>query len=232
MDIFSELQTTVQSDLNVDSNSTLFPLTAIKLAINRSYRKAGGLYRWPELEDSKKTSTVTSHEYYDYPDTRRPDSMWKLVVDDEDYFDPLLFKDYLYEKENDIPSGADYLWANQWRRFFIYPTPTTNGNNNISIWGVKNITALSADADVTIFSYSLPECNEAVVLEAVAILKGKGEDEQKGQFRSAEAKQILTITWNKIRQENAKYEKTMPMFEVPDLFGTSSSKNLIGKFDI
>ena len=54
MDLFSELQTTVQSDLNVDGNSTLFPLATIKLAINRAYRKAGGLYRWPELEDSKK----------------------------------------------------------------------------------------------------------------------------------------------------------------------------------
>ena len=232
MDLFSELQTTVQSDINVDSNSTLFPLATIKLAINRAYRKAGGLYRWPELEDSKKTSTVADQEYYDYPDTWRPDSMWKLIVDDEDYFDPLAFKDYLYEKENDVPSGADYLWSTQWRRFFIYPTPTTNGNNNISIWGVKNVTALSADADVTIFSYSLPECNEALVLEAVAILKGKGEDEQKGQFRSAEAKQILTIAWNKIRQEQMKYERTTPMFEVPDLFSTSNSKNLIGKFDI
>ena len=229
MDLFSELQTTVQSDLNVDSNSTLFPLATIKLAINRAYRKAGGLYRWPELEDSKKTSTVASREYYNYPDTWRPDSIWKLVVGSEDYFDPLLFKDYLYEKENSIPSGADYLWANQWRRYFIYPTPTTDGNNNISIWGAKNVTTLSADADVTIFSYSLPECNEAVVLEAGAILKGKGEDEQKGQFRSAEAKQILTIAWGKIRQENAKYEKTRPMFDVDDLFGSGVTSK-IGDF--
>ncbi len=232
MDLFSELQTTVQSDLNVDSNSTLFPLATIKLAINRAYRKAGGLYRWPELEDAKKTSTVASQEYYDYPDTWRPDSMWKLVVDDEDYFDPLAFKDYLYEKENDIPSGADYLWATQWRRFFIYPTPTANGNNNISIWGVKNVTSLSNNSDVTIFSYSLPECNEAIVLEADAILRAKGEDNRTSEFKSVEAKQILTIAWGKIRQEQMKYERTTPMFEVGDLFGTSSSKNLIGKFDI
>ncbi len=229
MDTFLELQTTVQSDLNVDSNSTLFPLATIKLAINRSYRKCGSLYRFPELEDSKKTSTVASQEYYDYPDTWRPDSMWKLVVDDEDYFDPLAFKDYLYEKENDVPSGADYLWSTQWRRYFIYPIPTTNGNNNISIWGVKNITSLVNDIDVTIFSYSLPECNEAVVLEAVAILKNKGEDEQKGQFRSAEAKQILTVAFGKIRQEQMKYEKTQPMFEVSDLFGSGVTSK-IGDF--
>lgn len=232
MDLFSELQTTVQSDMNIDDNSTLYPLATVKLAINRAYRKAGGLYRWPELEDAQKTSTVADQEYYDYPDTWRPDSMWKLIVDDEDYFDPLTFKDYLYEKENDIPSGADALWTTQWRRFFIYPTPTTNGNNNISIWGVKNVTTLTNDSDVTIFSYSLPECNEAVVLEAVAILRAKGEEPKIGEFKSVEAKQILTIAWGKIRQEQAKYEKTQPMFDVADLFGRKIDdiKNDIGRF--
>jgi len=66
-------------------------------------------------------------------------------------------------------------------------------------------------------------------LEANAILKNKGEAEQSGQFRSSEAKQILTIAWNKIRQEQAKYEKTQPMFEVDDLFGSGVTSK-IGDF--
>lgn len=232
MDLFSELIQAVQADLNIDDYSTLFPLARVKLAINRAYRKSSGLYRWPELEDAQKTSTVASQEYYDYPDTWRPDSAWKLTVDGEDYGDPLAFKDYLYEKENDIPCGADYLWSSQWRRFFIYPTPTTNGNNNIVIWGVKNVSTLTNNTDVTIFSYSMPDCNEAVVLEAEAILKAQGENEKSAQFKSVEAKQILTIAWGKIKQEQMKYERTTPFFEVSDMFGTGSSKNLIGKFDI
>lgn len=230
MDTFLELIQAVQADLNIDDYSTLFPLARVKLAVNRAYRKSGGLYRWPELEDAQKTSTVASQEYYDYPDTWRPDSAWKLTVDDEDYGDPLAFKDYLYEKEEDIPSGADYLWSSQWRRFFIYPTPTTSGNNNIVIWGVKNVSTLTNNTDVTIFSYSMPDCNEAVVLEAEAILKAQGENESVAQFKSVEAKQILTIAWGKVKQEQAKYERTTPFFEVSDMFGKSSSKNLIGKF--
>ncbi len=232
MDLFSDLQTTVQSDLNVDSNSTLFPLATIKLAINRAYRKAGALFRWPELEDAQKTSSVSTQEYYDYPDTWRPDSMWKLVVDDKDYGDPLAFKDYLYEKEEDIPCGADYIWTSQWRRFFIYPTPTASGNNNISIWGSKVVETLTDDDDVTIFSYSMPECNEAIVLEAVAILKSKGENDTGSQFKSAEAKQILVLAWGKVQQDQAKYERTQPMFQVNDMFGKNSSKNLTGKFNV
>lgn len=231
MDLFSVLQTTVQNELTVGSESTLFPLDTVKLAINRAYRKAGASFRWPSLEDAKKTSTVQSQEYYDYPDTWRPDSIWKLTVDSEDYGDPLVFKDYLYEKEEDIPSGATYLWSNQWRRFFIYPTPTTNGSNNISIWGVKNVETLTNDADTTIFSYTMPECNEALVLEAVAILRSKGEDDKGAMFKSAQAQQILTMSWMKIKQENAKYEKTQPFFNVPNYFADDGKEDTnIGNF--
>lgn len=232
MDLFSELQTTVQSDLNVDSTSTFYPVATIKLAINRAYKKAGGLFRWSELEDAKKTSTVASQEYYDYPDTWQPDSIWRLTIDDEDYGDPLVFKDYLYEKDNNIPSGADYLWSSQWRRFFVYPTPTTSGNNNICVWGQKVVDTLTNDSDVTIFSYSMPECNDAIVLEAVAILKAKGEDQGTSQFRSLQAKEILSVAYGKIRQNQAKYEKTTPFFEVPDMFGTPPRRDnsRIGNF--
>ena len=232
MDTLLELRTAVQSDLTVNSESTLFTPTVIDLAINRSYRKAGALFKWAETEDAKKTSTQVGQEYYDYPDNWRPNSAWKLTVDDEDYYDPLAFKDYLYEKENDIPSGSDYLWTQQWRRFFIYPTPTVAGSNNISIWGIKVVDKLEEDTDVTIFSYAMPDCNEAVVLEAVAILKAKGEDEKSGMFRSAEAKGLLANAWQKIRAEEAKFEKTQPLLDVPNFFGNTSNsyKYPIGKF--
>jgi len=218
MDIFTDLITGVQDDLTVGSESSLFPLALVKRAINRAYRKAAGLFRWPETEDAKKTSTVANQEYYDYPQNWRPDSIWKLKVDGEDYGDPVVFKDYLYEKENEIPSGMERLWTSQWRRFFIYPTPTTNGTNNICVWGLRIPDALSSDGDVTIFSYSMPECNEAIVLEAEAILKSKGELEKSAEFRSNEAKQLLTIAWGKVRQDQAKYEKSRPFFDVPDYF--------------
>lgn len=231
MDYFSQLQSTVLSDLTIDSGSTLFPTATVKLAINRAYRKAGALFRWSELEDAKKTSTVASQEYYDYPDNWQPDSIWKLTIDDEDYGDPLVFRDYLFEKENTIPSGADYLWSSQWRRFFVYPTPTTSGSNNICVWGQKVVDSLSQDSDTTIFSYSMPECNEAIVLEAVAILKAKGEDTNNSQFRSAQAKEILAMAWSKIRQNQMKYEKTTPMFNIPDYFSQRGRRDTnIGNF--
>lgn len=222
MDNFNDLQIAVMSDLTIGSESSLFPPTTVKSAINRAYRKAGGLFLWPELEDAKKTSTEAGQEYYDYPSNWRPDSVWKISVDGVRYGEepdgsPLAFNDYLNWRE-DYPSSTDKKWANQWRRYFIYPVPTTNGDNNICIWGSKVVETLTDEDDTTIFSYVMPECNEAVVLEAVAILKSKGEEEKSGEFRSAEAKGILVMAWNRIKLEQAKYEKNQPFFNVPDMF--------------
>jgi len=67
-------------------------------------------------------------------------------------------------------------------------------------------------------------------LEAVAILKAKGENEKSSGFKSAEAKQILAVAWGKIRQNQAKYEKVQPFFEVDDMFGPSNVKQITGNF--
>ena len=236
MDTFIDLIGAVQDDLTVGDESTLYAPAIIKRAINRSYRKVAALFPWPELEDAKKTSTQVDQEYYDYPQTWRTDSVWKLQVDDERYGEdpdgsPLSFDDYLNWKE-DYPDSTDKKWANQWRRFFIWPVPTTAGTNNIVVWGIKVPTTLSADADTTVFSYSTPEANEAIVLEAVAILKTKGGDRDSSKFVSSEAKQILIGSWSKIAKEKAKYEKNQPFFYVEDMYGGGSSEDMRGRFDI
>lgn len=247
MDLLEDLRQAVQDDLTVGDESSLYNPNIILRAINRAKRKAEALFAWPELMDAKKTTTQANQEYYDYPRNWRSNSIWKLAITDSDGNDvrygeepdgsPLSFDDYLAWKE-DNPDSTDKKWANQWRRFFVSPTPTaagsvTTGINVISIWGMMVSTVdLVEDSDITIFSYSAPECNEAIVLEAVAILKSKGEQEKAGEFRSIEAKQILTTNWMKIRKELAKYEKNMPFLDVPDFFGNGNSKDLRGRFDI
>ncbi len=236
MDNLGELRTAVQSDLNVGDESTLYSPTTIDLAINRAYRKAGALFPWPELADSKKTTTQANVDYYDYPSNWRSNSIWKLRVNLERYGEdpdgsPLSFDDYLNWKE-DYPDSTDKKWANQWRRYFISPMPTV-ADLVICIWGFMVTETLTEDADVTIFSYSSPEGNEAIVLEAVAILKSKGEQEKSGEFRSLEAKQILAGMWGKIAKENAKFEKNQPMWDVPDFFsgnGINNGTDMTGRF--
>ena len=247
MDTLEDLIQAVQDDLTVGEESALYNPTLIKRVINRAKRKAEALYPWPELMDAKKTVTQVNQEYYDYPRNWRSNSIWKLTITDSTGTDirygeepdgsPLSFDDYLSWRQ-DNPDSTDKKWANQWRRFFLYPIPTSAGSldtgiNVISIWGIMVSTdELVDDSDITIFSYSAPECNEAIVLETVAILKAKAEQEKAGEFRSIEAKQILTTRWAQVRKELAKYEKNMPFFDVPDLFGNGNSKDLRGRFDI
>lgn len=237
MDTFLEMQTAVQSDSNVSSNSSLFPLTKIKSTIQRAYIKSGSLFRWPALEDAKKTSTGINQEYYDSPQGWRPDSIWRLEVNGELYGEepdgsPTDYNDYLTWRLAN-PNSRDKKWGVQWMRYFITPVPTAVIANGISIWGQMNVNTLVENADTTIFSYNLPECNDAIVLETVAMLKKKAEDANTGQMLSAEAKQILAFAFNKIKQEKAKYEKIQPFLNVPDYFsgkGIKSSKNTIGNF--
>jgi len=230
MNTFEDLILAVQSDLNVNDTSPLFPLATVKSAINRAYIKSGGLFRWSGTEDAKKTSTQLNAEYYDYPQNWRDNSIWRIEIDDKQYGElpdgsPMKFEDYLIWRNSSINSGStDKKWANQKRRFFVYPVPTSVGTYNISVWGQKVVDSMTENSDVTIFSYSQPECNEAVLLEAVAILKNKVEEEKAGEFRSSQAKQILVLAWNNIQQEQMKYEKDQPFFDVPDFFGSNSSK--------
>lgn len=238
MNTFEELTQATQSDLNVLDEAPLYPKAVVQTAVNRAYIKASSLFKWSGTESAKKTSTQKNLEYYDYPREFRDNSIYRIEVDGVQYGEkpdgsPMHYHDYLTWRANsDNANSTNEKWANQKRRYFLYPVPTTHGDFNISVWGRIVPDQLVADGDATIFSYSMPEGNEAIVLEAVAILKSKGEEEQPSQFRSLEAKQILVVAWNKIREEKAKYEKVEPFFNVPDYFytGYTRGRNRIGNF--
>jgi|TARA_Y100000034_G_scaffold52172_1_gene64094 hypothetical protein len=236
MDTYLQIIQGVQSDLTIGDESPLFPLATVKLAIGRAYRKGAGLFRWPDLEDARVTSTKDGDEYYESPDDFQRDSIWRIEVDSKQYGEdpdgsPMSYPDYLiWRADDDNANSTEKKWAVHKNRFFIFPVPTTDGDKNISVWGQRLADALSNDGDVTIWSYTMPECNEAVVLEAVAILKAKGEAQQSGQILSLEAKQIWVTAWNRIKLNQSKYEKTQPFFNVKDMFGKPKTSDIIGNF--
>lgn len=236
LNTLAEMDLALASDLNTASNGTLFPSDTRKMALNRAYRKCAALFRWPALEDSKQTTTGVNQYYYDAPTTWRPDSIWRLEVNEETYGEepdgsPLAFDDYLTWKKNN-PTSDELKWAVQWLRYFFSPTPTTAGLV-ICVWGQKNVTPLTNTTDTTIFSYSMPDCNEAIVLEALAILQKKGEKGDDSQMNSPEAKLILSVAFNKLKQEQTKFEKNQPMWNVPDYFsGKGRSNHPRGGFNL
>lgn len=232
METFEELIEAVQDDLTLGDESSFMGLSVVKRAINRAYiNKVSAIFRWPQTEDAKVTDARANIDYLDYPDRWRPNSIWKLKIDGVDYGDPLAFKDYETEVQNNYPRGFTKIWSNKALRYHFKPTPAGDGDGNIEIHGQKIPVKLVLNGDYTIFSMNMPELNEAIVLEAKAILKSKGEEEGSGQFASAEAKQICITAWGKLRQEQAKYERVLPQFNVGDMFGRSNSSSIIGNFE-
>lgn len=219
----AEMDAALTDDLNVDATNSIFPEATRIRALNRAYRKAAALFNWPQLMDAKKTTTQLNQDYYDVPTGWRPFSMWKLKINDETYGEdpdgsPIKFADFLIFKE-DLPNDTTRKWALQEKRFFVTPTPTTAGLQ-ICAWGQKNVTALAEDGDTTVFSYNAVGCNEAIILEASAILKKKGEQDEKGQMLSKEAGAMLAVEFGRFGGQRANSEKIQPFFHVQDMFAT------------
>lgn len=247
MDTLAQMRLALQSDLNVNGNldgpNTLFDTPTCNLALNRAYRKCAGFFKWPGTRDALKTSTIATNEYYDYPQNWRNDSIWKIRVDGSDMGDPTAYKDYLFEQDNNFPAGNKTLWSNQNARYFLTINglpPQADGDNNIEIWGLVWPPQMVNDNDTTIFSFDMPECNEAVIMEALAILRIKGGEQpvrllryvQGALLLSMEAQQVLTNAWTKITQEEAKMDKTTPFFTVQDMFPTGINRVNTAKYNI
>jgi hypothetical protein len=64
MDNLGDMRQAIEDDLTIGSESTLFTTDLVNRVINRAYRKAAALYRWPSLEDAKKTSTQENQELF------------------------------------------------------------------------------------------------------------------------------------------------------------------------
>ncbi len=234
MNTREQMREAIQSDLSISASSSLYPPATINTALDRAYIKASGLFRWPALQDSLKTVTELNGEYYNAPDNWRPNSMWRITVDGNVYgqdpdFSPYSFHDFL-DWKNKNPNSDLKRWAVQWLRYFLNPIPTVAGLE-ICVWGIKNAVAMTEDDDVTIFSSNMPEGNEAIVLEAKAILQKKGNKDDVSEFSSSEAKQILIIAFDKIMKEGAKIERIQPGFSVPNFYGPTSNQSLTGKFN-
>ena len=241
MDNLGEMRTAVQSDFTVGNESSLITPTAIDLAINRAYRKIGAMFKWTETKDALKTVTRANKEWYDYPQNWRPETIWKLVINSQDFGEPLTFKDYQHEKENSNPSGLQRMWANWGKKYFVDPAPT-EANLEIDIFGYKFVDKLTVDGDITIFSYSIPNINEAIVIEAGEILKNKADiagsykkTDSGSILLSGRAMNMVMAEWAKVSQENSKNQNTTPRWDVPDFFARgvnneNAIRNKIGNF--
>lgn len=228
MDTLLEMETSLTSKLMVAANSTIFTPTAKRTAISDAYRWAAGLFMWEEFLKAEDTDSGLNQEYYDYPLRFRTGSIVQLEYNGEEY-DRKSWEDYLAHKR-DNSSSTKKIFANYGRQYFIYPKPAQAIVKGITIWGSTQPAPITADGATTIFSYSEPEGNEAIVQRALGQLI-----REKNAKRAAEETKEATATLTRIyqlqldrRQRDQRLNR--PQFEVPDFFETGRSVTNIGRF--
>lgn len=226
----ANLEAELVSQLQVASNSSLFPSTRITSLIKNAYIWATQLFIWTDLVRAKCTDSVANQEYYDYPEEFRSLTIVRLTMDDLSY-KRKNFEDYLAYRENN-PGSTFKMFSSFGRQFFIHPTPTANGTNNIDVWGAIQADELDDTSDETIFTNSKEQGNEAVVRKALSVaLKRVNPSLAESEEKAA----ILTL--GKLNQDENKYLQRdqrvqHPKFSVPDFFAGNGGRSTFGNFGV
>lgn len=167
MDTRADMEAELLAQLQVASNSSMFPSARITQIIQNAYIWATNLFVWVDLVKAKCTSTIAGNEYYDYPEEFRSGTIMRLEIDGESY-KRKSYEDYLDFKENN-PNSTYKMFANYGRFYFIHPTPTANGSSNMDIWGAIQADPLTNSTDKTIFSGNKEQGNEAIVRKGLSV---------------------------------------------------------------
>ena len=228
MDTRADMETELVAQLQVASNSSLFPSSRITTLIKNAYKWATNLFIWKDLVKAKTTSTVASQEYYDYPAEFRSGTIVRLEVDGDPY-KRYNFEDYLDYKENNA-NTTKKMFANYGRFVFICPTPTASGSANIGAWGAIQADTLDDSTDETIFTDNNPEANEAIVDRAFSVAMKRTD-----KTASKDAKDEAMLVLGKLNRDEAKATQRdqrldHPKFNVPNLYGGNRNSG-IGQFD-
>jgi len=225
----AEMETELLAQLQVATNSSMFPSTRLTTLIQNAYTWATNLFVWLDLVQAKCTNSIASQEYYDYPSDFRSGTIMRLEIDGISY-ERKNYEDYLAYKENN-PGDTFKMFANYGRFYFIHPTPSANGTNNITIWGAINAPALANGSDVTIFTDNKQDGNEAIVRKALAVAL-KRIDNNLSQTEEANAIATLTKLSADEQQSTQRDQRIQhPKFVVPDYYAPRT-KTTYGNFNL
>lgn len=207
MQTYLEMQTELTSRLGVASSSTKFPSSRIQTLIKDAHMWATALYPFRQLT-TVQTITSDGGEDFPYPDAIRIGSIWAIYVNDLP-FRKKRWEDYL-EWKRLYPSSTKRIFAELGTNYYIHPTPAAG--LDIDTYGQVRATQLSADGDLTIFSNSNEEGNEAIVLKAMSVAKNDPN-------KAAEAVALLTKIFAD-QKDSSQFEQPLnkQLFDVPDFF--------------
>jgi hypothetical protein len=174
------------------------------LALNDAGKQVCNAYRWGFLELALITQSRDASEYYDYPVSFTPDSIYQLSVAGEDYGaqDGRTRVNWeRFQERKNIGDDNDYVFTNHNGFYFIYPVPADG--LDISIFGLKKWVVLTAATEIAV---TPDELNDAIVKLALAkcLRKAKKYAEAKAELLEVLDPQVglLAQIWAKTHEES------------------------------
>lgn len=157
--LLSALVTKLDNKIAASKTNGFYSTAQKEAWLNSAGERVCNYRAWKSLEDSKKTTTIEDHDYYDNPDEFQDDSIYDMEIDGDEYIkkDWDDFRDYVRnESEEKVFATHDGL-------YFINPIPDES-NLELCLYGIKKwVTLASADASI------LPaKFDEAIVMLAFA----------------------------------------------------------------
>lgn len=225
-----DMENELRSRLEVATNSTKFPTARLTTLIQNAYLWLTEIFNWKDLsDDAKVTNTIANHDYYDQPSDYKPGSIYSIEIDGKEY-KRVSFNSYLRYVRNN-PTSTKRIFALRSKQFFVFPIPTTNGTDNMIVWGTKSATPLSSSTSETEFSTHRIELNECVIRKAfaVAILKTNASLANKEeQAAISNAAKINEEEW----EEYAKDQNIQTsQWIIPDFFSGNNTVSPVGRFN-
>lgn len=216
----ADLKTAIRDDLSIVAGDLFYSDAYIQRIVNRAVQWLAGLHMWQQTQYAYKYTTVADDvgdEYINYPEDFQTDSVWKLIVDGENFV-RTNFSEYLRYQEEEQGSATDKIFSDHARQIFMNPAPASVGLV-ISIHGNKIPATMSADAATHPF---LGETNfeELIIKYAIglALKKGRGTLYAQGVAECNDAASIADKLWEIQKKEQAKYmTKDLEMFQHFDI---------------
>jgi len=232
MDTRSELEAELKSQLQVSTNSSLFPASRLTSLIQNAEKRATTMYIWQALMRARKTSTTAKGTgddecYYDYPSDFRTGTVFRVRIDEKEY-DRKNYETFM-DFRNNYPSSSEKIFSN-FRRFIFISPDTSVGSSNMDIWGAIESPGLQDGTSETIFSNNAEEGNNAIVKLALATALKRINK----RLAQAEEEEALLTLGKMNNDEWSQYQRDQrmdaPLFDVPDFFGGVDNSKLIGRF--
>jgi len=180
---FKELQDALDDRISAANITGFWSEDAKKQWLNDAGQRVCDYRPWEFLRVAKTITTREDREYYDYPEEFKYNSIYNIVIEDEEYYGAggRIRKMWdSFQKEKQEETGLKiFTNHNQW--YFLYPVP--ENDKTMQIYGIRKWEELENDSDEPI---SPSELDEAIIRVALASCLRKSKRYDEANIETAE----------------------------------------------